>query len=80
MLPVIEDVADSAGDSELTVESNRQVISDGDACRKGKWFQTPTCRLKFEFWNNLKSNDFKFKRWNLAGSGLKPKLPNGALY
>ena len=47
MLPVIEDVADSVGDSELTVESNGQVIGDGDACQKGKWFQTLTCRLKF---------------------------------
>jgi len=36
MLPIIEDVADSVGDNELTVVSNEQVIDDGDACRKGK--------------------------------------------
>ena len=47
MLPIIEDIADSVGDSELTVESNGQVIDDGNACWKGKWFQTPTSRLKF---------------------------------
>jgi hypothetical protein len=31
VLPIIEDIADNVGDSELTVESNGQVIDDGDA-------------------------------------------------
>ena len=47
MLPIIEDIADSVEGSELTVESNGQVINDGDACWNGKWFQTPTSGLKF---------------------------------
>jgi len=81
--------ADSVGDNELTVASNEQVIDDGDACRKGKWFQTPTCRLKFvwhQIWT-LPNNDINLNfetTWNrmisnlsaenLAGNGFKPKV------
>jgi hypothetical protein len=47
VLLIIEDTADGVGDSELAVESNEQVIDDGDVCWKGKWLQTPTSGLKF---------------------------------
>ena len=58
------------------------VISNSDLCTWNcvTWnLSAAEQQLKFQFWSNLKLNDFKFKRWNLAGSDLKLKLPNGAL-
>jgi hypothetical protein len=90
---VSEDITDSVENKELTAEGNEQVISDGDVCPKcyvisNSDLYTWNCvtwdlsaakqQLKFQFWSKLKSFDFKFKRQNLAGSDLKPKLPNRA--